>query len=114
MTALASTDVTVTANVRDQDIVPASPKRQHIVTVAFGNGSLTYTTGGVELPDKAQFGFKKQIQLGMIEQPYNGVATYDHRYDSTNHKILVRINGTEATAGITPAAVSFKMLMIGE
>ena len=114
MTALASTDVTVTANRQDNDLVPGGPKKIAVCTVAFGDGSLTYTTGGVALPAIGNFGFKKQIYFGLIEQPYNAVATYDHRYDSTNHKILIRIDGTEATAGIAPAAVSFKMLLYGE
>ena len=114
MTALASTDVTVTASPSDNDIVPSGPKKLAVATIAFGDGSLTYTTGGVALPDKSVFGFKKQIQMGIIEQPYNGAATYDHRYDATNHKILIRIAGTEATAGIAPAAASFKILLYGE
>ena len=113
MTALASTDVTVTASQADNDLVPSGPKKIVMATVAFGDGSLTYPTGGVPLPDKSVFGFKKQIQMGIIEDPYNGVATYFHRYDSTNHKIKIAISGTNATSGITPTAVSFKMVLFG-
>lgn len=97
MTALASTDVTVTVNARDKDIGHgALSKFMGIATIAFGDGALTYPTGGVPLPAIGLFGLQRQVDIGLIESPYGD--GYVYKYDPTNHKILIY-----TSAGVTPA-----------
>lgn len=99
MAAIASTDVTVTVSSRNQDIIPAGPKKVQIASVAFGNGSLTYPTGGVPLPAIGKFGFNKTIEFGLIEQPpANG---FIYKFDRANHKIKIFTQGI--TTGSTAA-----------
>jgi hypothetical protein len=90
MTALASTNVTVSVSVRNRDIIPAGPKRVQIASVTFGDGALTYPTGGVPLPAIGVFGFNKAIEFGVIEQPING---FFYKFDRANHKILIYNQG---------------------
>lgn len=101
MTALASSDVTVTVSVRNRNIMPGLPKLVQIAQVAFGNASLTYPAGGVPLPVIGQFGFKVAIEFGVIEQPINGFL---YKFDRSNHKIL--IYGQGFTTGSSVAADS--------
>jgi hypothetical protein len=101
MTALASTDVTVTVSVRNRDIMPGAPKLAQIASIVFGNGSLTYPTGGIPLPAMGVFGFKKLIEFGAIEQPVNGFL---YKFDRANHKMLIYAQGVRT--GSTTAADS--------
>lgn len=97
MTALASTDVTVTMNARDRDIGHgALGKNMGIASVAFGDSALTYPTGGIPLPAIGSFGMQRQLDIGIIEQPPGD--GYVYKYDRTNHKIKIY-----TSAGITPA-----------
>jgi hypothetical protein len=92
MAAIGSTDVTVTISDRDKDIGhgPLS-KNITIAGVAFGNGALTYPTGGVPLPTIGNFGYQRQIDFGAIEgDPGNGFV---YKYDRANHKILIYTMG---------------------
>jgi hypothetical protein len=102
MTALASTDVTVTVSVRNRDIMPGAPKLAQIASIVFGNGSLTYPTGGIPLPAMGVFGFKKLIEFGAIEQPVNG---FFYKFDRTNHKMLIYAQGVR-TGSTTAGDVS--------
>jgi hypothetical protein len=101
MTDLASTNVTVTVNSADRDVLGGGGfKNLTIATIAFGNGTLTYPTGGVPLPDKAQFGFRNAIDFVSIQQPSaNG---FIYKYDATDHKIKIFTQGF--TTGATGAA----------
>jgi len=102
MTALASTDVSVSIPVADRNIIPTGAKVISIADVTFGDGSLTYPAGGVPLPDKSMFGFKKQIEFVAIEPPVGNGFVY--KYDRTNHKIKIFTQG--AVTGSTAAADS--------
>jgi hypothetical protein len=88
MGAFASTDITVTIASRDREIAGAAAGRnQTIASVAFGDGSLTYATGGVPMPAIGTFGFRNEIKMGLIEQPpANG---FIYKYDATNRKIKI-------------------------
>jgi len=92
MGAFASTDITVTIASRDREISGAQAGRnQTIASVAFGDGSLTYGTGGVPMPAIGTFGFRNEIKMGLIEQPYaNG---FIYKYDATNRKIKIFTQG---------------------
>ena len=112
MTALASTDVTVTTPARDQDIGHGSiMKNISIVTVAFGDAALTYAAGGVPMPAIGAFGFQREIQAGIIIPALN---TYKYVYDPTNNKIYISdVNGGAEFSG-APAATTLTMILIGE
>lgn len=90
MAAIASANVTVSVSIRNRDIIPAGPKKVQLASVAFGDGSLTYPTGGVPLPAIGVFGFLKAIEFGAIEQPING---FFYKYDRANHKIVIYTQG---------------------
>lgn len=115
MTAFASTDVTITLTAQDRDVVPGARKVVSLATIAFGNGALTYATGGVPLPAIGNFGMKKALQRMLIQQPYG--SAYIYRYDPDNHKIKILADtGTlaELGNGTAPAAVSIPVVVIGE
>lgn len=125
MTALASTDVTVTVNSRDKDIGHgALSKFMGIATIAFGDSSLTYATGGVPMPAIGTFGLQRQVDFAAIMPPSGD--GYVYKYDSTNNKILIYqgkdpgdtggadVPLQEYTNGGAPAATTLKMLFVGE
>jgi len=104
MVALAASDVTVTVSNRDKDIAHGrADKNITISSVAFGNGVLTYPTGGVPLPAIAQFGYQRAVDFCAIQEPYGNGFTY--KYDATNHKIKIFTQGmvTGSTAATTCA-----------
>lgn len=101
MGAFASTDVTVTIASRDREIAGGQAGRNiSLAQIAFGDGSLTYTTGGVPLPAIGTFGFRTAISFAAIEQPpANG---FIYKFDRTNHKIKIFTQGVRT--GSTGAA----------
>jgi len=101
MAAIESTDVTVTISNRDKDIGHgALQKNLSLADVAFGDGALTYPTGGVPLPAIGNFGFQRQIDLGIVEEdPDDG---FHYKYDRTNHTIKIFTQGV--VTGSTAAA----------
>jgi hypothetical protein len=103
MGAFASTDVTVTIASRDREIAGASAGRnQTIATVAFGDGSLAYATGGVPMPAIGVFGFRNEIKMGLIEQPpANG---FIYKYDAENRKIKIFTQGVRTGSSVVGAA----------
>jgi len=85
MSALAAANVTVA--IVEKDATPGKPQRRVIADLTFGNGALTYPSGGVPMPTIAQFGFSKVLNLVNVEQPYaNG---FIYKFDRTNHKLLI-------------------------
>ena len=102
MAALTSADVTVTAAVGDQNIAGgAAFKNVVMASITFGNGALTYPSGGVPLPAIGKFGFRKAIDFVAIEQPPGNGFVY--KYDRANHKIRIYTQGilTGTTAATT-------------
>ena len=110
MTAIAAADVTVAAKAGCEDIAPKSHKRMGLFDVTFGDGSLTYPTGGVPLPAIGVFGFKKQVQFGLAQQPVANGFLY--KYDPATHKVKIYTQGvtTGATAATTVDANGAKVL----
>lgn len=100
MTALAATDVVITLPVQDVDISRGA-KVISLPTIAFGDGALTYPTGGVPLPAIGKFGMKRQLQRLFLQAPLNGMV---YRYDPTNHKLKIYTQGF--VTGSTAAAAA--------
>lgn len=96
----ASTDVTVTIASRDREIAGAAAGRNMtLATVAFGDGSLQYDTGGVPLPAIGAFGFRNEVAMALIQQPpANG---FIYKYDPVARKIKIFTQGV--TTGSTAA-----------
>lgn len=102
MTALAATDVTVAVSNRNKDVGHGALKKNiTIVDLTYGDGALTYPTGGVPLPDKAQYGFSKEITFGFIEEKDDGFV---YKYDRANNKLQIYTHGV--TTGSTTATTA--------
>jgi len=90
------------------------------VSLAFGDGSKTYPTGGIPLPDKSKFGMNQQIQFMALMPPANG---YVYVYDKANHKLVIQYGDydkgsdgplIEVPNTHAPAATTLEALVIGE
>jgi hypothetical protein len=103
MAALASTDVTVTVNAGDREIAGGGAfKNLTLASVVFGDGSLTYPTGGVPMPAIGKFGLHKAVNFAAImDDPGNGFV---YKYDVTNHKIKIYTQGFLTGATVVGAA----------
>ena len=122
MGAFASTDVTVTAKATDKHILGKIKMQK--ATIVFGDGALTYTTGGVPMPDKAYFGMNKEI-IGMTFLEGVGASGngFVYKYDITNNKMLIYFADYDAgadgaliqyTSGGTPAAATLIVSVWGK
>lgn len=89
MAFFASSNVTVTITPRKRFV--ADKLRVTKATIAFGDGSLAYCSGGVPLPAVGAFGFHRQIDLMSIQQAalHADGSRYLCRYDADNHKIML-------------------------
>ena len=121
MADFASTDVTVTVN--QQKKVNGSPtRRNNQCTIAFGDGALTYATGGVPMPAGGSFGMPNKIVDSMIVQETAGGAGYVAEYDATNNKMYLWMGDYNNAAdgpliqvanGTAIAAMSLECTVIG-
>lgn len=76
---IAQAGVVVTQTSNDEDYSGQRLNRM-FPSIAFGNGSDTYPTYGIPLPDISQFRLKQFIKRLYIQQPPDG---YEYRYDPT-------------------------------
>ena len=79
MADIAVKDVVVTQTSNDEDYSGQRLNRM-FPKIAFGDGSMTYPTYGIPLPDISQFRLKQFIKRLYIQQPPDG---YEYRYDPT-------------------------------
>jgi hypothetical protein len=92
MAAITSSDVTVTVSAGDREIAGGGAfKNFTLATVAFGNATLTYPTGGVPLPTVGSFGLHGAIDAAIIIPPAGDGFVY--KYDKANHKIIIYSQG---------------------
>jgi hypothetical protein len=115
MTAIASTDVIVTITSRER-----SGKQVKVLgTIAFGDGSLTYPSGGVPLPAKSYFRLSSISRMNLTGDSASG---YVFKYDYANHKITVFNTNTHAhdflvkggTAAASTDALNIKTAIVGK
>jgi len=118
MADIAAANVTVTINKRW-----IQSRRKYVqATVAFGNGALTYPTGGVPLT-LSKFGFKRFMDALLIMESNSDVLLYDFDRSAVTIGIYYPTQqtgatgnraGVEFTGGSTaPAATSLEVLAIG-
>ena len=98
MVAMASTDLTITVGVRRQN---STKRRSHYVTIAFGNGALTYPAGGVPFPSYKSFGFARFMDTINLQDPSNADG-FIYKYDQTNQKLRI-YQGDNTNAAAAPA-----------
>lgn len=117
MPAISATDVTVT--ILDRHI--EGKKKRSQCTIAFGDGALTYPSGGVPLPADSSFGFKRAMDLLLISDgdDSNGFVW---KYDATNKKLrgyqgdndnVADAPLIELTTAATPAAQALRVEAVG-
>lgn len=93
MADLASTDVTIT--VEERTIV--KKKRRNRVKIVFGDGALTYPSGGVPMPAFGSFGFVRNLDFLILIDSSAATGTV-WKYDKANAK-LRGFEGDYAQAG---------------
>lgn len=94
MTALAAADVTVTV----QDRWIEGPVKYSRCKIEFGDGALTYPSGGVPLPTYPSWGFKRNIEFLTLTDADDD-SGYVWKYDQENHKLRAWFTDTITPAG---------------
>lgn len=95
MPALASTDLTIT--VQDVGRGSLQQDKRHLVKIAFGDGLLTYPSGGVPLPGFASFGFTRNLAYVVLIDP-NDASGIVWKVDYENQKLRGYIQGAVISA----------------
>jgi len=124
MVSLAATDVTVTISQRDVEDRPGF-LRHVIADLTFGDGAALYPTGGIPLPAIGVLGFKRQISIGLVEQPVQANAMFHWAYDRTNHTLVAggasifstAVGATrfyEIPATSVPPSTTIRVMFFGE
>lgn len=119
MADIASTDVVYT--IQSQEVMAPAPTKRVQATLVFGNGTLTYPTGGVPV-SKGSLGFPSVIStLSFIDAASGNGFVY--KYDLANAKIRIYQGDNDAVAdgalvelaggSATPAAATLKVLATG-
>ena len=105
MADLASSDVTVTTQPSDVEIL--GRKKYAICTIVFGDGALTYPSGGVPMPAVGYFGMLRQIDsLQIFDQGASGIVW---TYDKTNRKLRGYIEGVTVSAAGSATLDDYKL-----
>lgn len=111
MPQIASSDVTYTEITGYARANPADPMAERAFTISFGNGTLTYTNGGIPL-DKAKLGCPNHLHSLWMMDSGSGVG-YVAKWNQTANTIRLYqdANITAAAAAalteiLTSAAVS--------
>lgn len=97
MAAFASSDVAVAVN--REDINYEGRTKRVICTITFGDGALTYPTGGIPMPGFASFGLVRNITDIHITGNNARTTDYVYRYDRTNNKLLLYEEEAAAAGG---------------
>jgi hypothetical protein len=95
MTDLASTDLTITVQSGTHRI--HNKVREITVKIAFGDGALTYPTGGVPLPGFASFGMQRYLEDIILIDPDDSQGIM-WKYDRENKKLRAFIPAIDVGA----------------
>lgn len=98
MADLAATNVTLTNAAGEAftlaDLTIVGRSKRGVVKIAFGNGALTYPSGGVPMPAIGAFGMLRDLNMKV----YSGEAGIQWDYDKTNNKLRGYIPGVVVSA----------------
>lgn len=111
MADIAASDVTYTKR-GSRDELTGSSKYRAVFDVAFGDGALTYPSGGVPLT-KGNMGMPVVIKaFNMVDKASDNGNEY--KYDESAETIRIFVSGTELSAGVaTPAATTLVVEVTG-
>lgn len=86
MADIASSDVTIT--IQKSRIAKGSPGgvQRNVVKIAFGDGALTYPTGGVPMPTFPKFGMRRELEY-LILIDSNDASGIIWKWDYENKKL---------------------------
>ena len=89
------------------------PKRYSSVKIAFGDGALTYPSGGVPLPTFEKWGLTRNIETVFLDDP-GSPSAYTHKYDRANNKLRIYSAGAELEPAVdAPAAQTLYGIAVG-
>jgi len=117
MAAIAASDVTLSL---DEELRQTNQKRNR-ATVTFGDGALTYPSGGVPLPAIGNFGMVEAMNGVVFLEP-NAANGFVYKYDISAHTVRIyqgdNNNAADAplielTTAATPAATTLVCEAIG-
>lgn len=81
--------------------------------ITFGNGVLTYPSGGVPLPTFEKWGLSRNIETILLDDP-GSASAYTHKYDKANHTLRIYSAGAELAAAVdAPAAQTLYGVAVG-
>ena len=97
MADIAATDVTYTEVAGARRLQGFPPRIYNRVSLAFGNNTLTYPTGGIPITT-SKLGMPQGVveSLDIVDQGANAKG-FKFEWDSTNSKLLVLIEATVGT-----------------
>lgn len=95
MTALATSDVTVT--IEDRQI--QGKQRLNRLKLVFGDGALTYPSGGVPVPAYGTLGMKARLDYLNVTDPDDATG-YVWKYDQANNKLRAYQSPSLATGSV--------------
>jgi hypothetical protein len=95
MAAIAAANVTVVVTER----WIAGKKKWARGTLAFGDGSLTYSTAGIPLPTYVSFGFVRNLDTLDFYGINERTTDYHLRYGPANHTLLLYEEEAAAAGG---------------
>jgi len=77
-------------------------KKYADVTITFGDGALTYPSGGVPMPTYPSFGMKRNLEHLVLTDP-GSASGLDYKWDKTNNKIRMYETVAGGTLGAEAA-----------
>ena len=103
MADITADDVTVSIGSRDKNFAQGgASKNMTIASITFGDGALTYPTGGVPMPAIGHFGMHLEMDMMVMESSANG---FHYKYDRTNHTMKIFTQGvTTGSTGVSPGS----------
>ncbi|MFQ5641097.1 MAG: hypothetical protein ACE5IR_24225 [bacterium] len=111
MPALAASDVTVT--IEKENRSSELRMKRNRVKIAFGDGSLTYPTGGVPMPAIGNFGMVNNLDfLNVVDDDDSQGIVW--KYDKDNNKLRAYIMGVDVTAAGSGTLDDFPLDTTGE
>lgn len=95
MVDIVASDVTITV----QKSLKAGKRRRNRVKIAFGNGTLTYPSGGIPLPAGTKFGLPgNQLEYLILTDNEDSTGLV-WKYDQENKKLRCYVQGYAHGAG---------------
>ena len=108
MPAIAAANVTVTVVRVDRQ----KKIKENIVKIVFGDGALTYPSGGVPMPAASSFGLRQQL-LELVPVDNDDSSGFIWKYDRDNNKLRAYRQGV-TTGGTAAAALANGAFPINE